>query len=99
MSRFITNEAVKINANKIELSANDGLNILSGNKNITINPDGTIIEEIESMDFCKWRINGICCNDKSEHLADYPYPSSICELEEDGQNHACDCFEKEDGII
>lgn len=61
--------------------------------------DGTIKEEIESMEVCKWRINNICCNDKCDCLADYPYPSSICELDEDGENSACGCFEKEDGKI
>lgn len=55
--------------------------------------------EIQGTIKCKWLIEEICCNDKSEYLADYPYPSSICELEEDGKNYTCDCFEKEDGII
>lgn len=26
---------------------------------ITSNPDGTTTEEIENMDFCKWRINEV----------------------------------------
>ena len=51
-------------------------------------------QEIESMDMCKWLINDICCNDKSDCLADYPYPRSICE-----NKYGCGCFEKEDGII
>ena len=66
---------------------------------LTRKEDGTYLEEIESMEICKWRINDVCCNDKSDCLGDYPYPSSICELEEDGKNWACGCFEKEDGVI
>ncbi len=63
-------------------------------RSMTRNNDGTISEEIESMEVCKWRINDVCCNDKSDCLGDYPYPRSICE---DGD--ACGCYEKEDGII
>lgn len=63
------------------------------------NEDGTYTHKIENMDICKWRINDICCNDKSDCLADYPYPSFICEMEEDGKNYYCDCFEKEDGKV
>lgn len=59
---------------------------------LTRNQDGTYIEEIESMEVCKWRINDVCCNDKSEYLADYPYCK--CESEKD-----CKYFEKEDGIV
>lgn len=61
---------------------------------ITKNDDGTITEEIESMEVCKWRINDVCCNEQCDYLGDYPYPRSICEDE-----FACGCFEKEDGII
>ena len=66
---------------------------------LTFTEDGEKIEEIESMEICKWRINDVCCNDKSDCLGDFPYPRSICELENDGKNWACGCFEKEDGII
>ena len=61
---------------------------------LTRNPDGTYLEEIESMEVCKWKINEVCCNDKSDYLGDYPYPSSICE-----NNKECKHFEKEDGVI
>lgn len=61
--------------------------------------DGTILIEIESMEVCKWRINDMCCNDKCDCLGDFPYPSSICDIEEDGKNYMCGCFEKEDGVI
>lgn len=61
---------------------------------LTINPDGTFLEEIESMEVCKWRINDVCCNDKSPDLADYPYPREKCEGKE-----GCKHFEKENGII
>jgi len=49
------------------------------------------IKEIESLDICKWKINEVCCNDKSEYLADYPYPYCKCESIKD-----CKYFEKED---
>ncbi len=66
---------------------------------LTPKEDGTILEEIESMEVCKWRINDVCCNEICDCLGGYPYPRSICELEEDGKNYMCGCFEKEDGII
>ena len=37
------------------------------------------IEEIESMEVCKMKYNGVCCNDKCPDLGDYPYPSRKCE--------------------
>ena len=58
------------------------------------NEDGTYKEEIESMEVCRWRINEVCCNDKSEYVADYPYPRCKCENEKD-----CRYFEKEDGAV
>ena len=56
--------------------------------------DGKYIQEIESMEVCKWKINEVCCNDKSQYLADYPSPFCKCESKKD-----CDYFEKEDGLI
>ena len=53
--------------------------------------DGEYIEEIESMEVCKYRINDVCCNDKCEHLGDWFFS---CDDE-----NKCECFEKEDGII
>ena len=32
------------------------------------NEDGTYTEKIESIDVCKWKIDEICCNDKSDYL-------------------------------
>lgn len=55
--------------------------------------NGEYIKEIESMEVCKWRINEICCNDKSECVADYPYPSEICYI--DSKNR-CKYFEEEE---
>jgi len=49
---------------------------------LTSNLDGTYLEEIESMEVCKWKINEVCCNDKSPCLADYPYPREKCESKE-----------------
>lgn len=61
---------------------------------LTKKEDGTYLEEIESMEVCKWRISDVCCNEKSEDLGDYPYPRETCY-------HAgvCPYFEKEDGVI
>ena len=59
---------------------------------ITRQDDDTYLEEIESMEICKWRYNDVCANDKCPDLADYPYPSNKCE-------GSCPYFEKEDGII
>ena len=58
--------------------------------------DGSILEEIESMEVCRWKINEICCNDKSDCLADYPFPNEICFIE---SKNRCEYFEKENGII
>lgn len=61
---------------------------------LTENKDGTYLEEIESMEVCRWRINDVYCFDKSPDLGDYPYPREKCESKE-----GCRCFEKENGII
>ena len=61
---------------------------------LTQNKDGTYLEEIESMEVCKWRINDVCCNESSPDLADYPYPRNKCESIE-----GCRYFEKEDRKI
>lgn len=55
--------------------------------------DGTYLEQIESMYLCRWKVNEVCCNEKSRYIADYP-PNYICENE-----GFCKCFEKEDGKI
>lgn len=57
---------------------------------LTKNENGDYVENIESLDICKWRIDEVCCNDKSEYLADYPYPYCKCESKTD-----CKYFEKE----
>lgn len=54
------------------------------------NKNGEYEKEIESMEICKWKINEVCCNDKSEYLADYPSPFCKCESKKD-----CIFFEKE----
>ena len=56
---------------------------------LTKKDDGTYLEEIESMEVCKWRINELCCNYKSEYLGEF-YCNDVI---------ICNCFEKEDGII
>jgi len=60
---------------------------------LTRKEDDTYIQEIESMDMCKWKINEVCCNDSSIYVADYP-PQGMCE-----NNKRCKYFEKEDGVI
>lgn len=62
---------------------------------LTEKEDGTRLEEIESMDICKWNINDVCCNDKCDCLGDFPYPRKVICSSEDG----CEYFEKEDGVI
>ena len=68
-------------------------------RHLTQKEDGTYLEEIESMEVCKWKINEVCCNDKSDCVGDYPYPYNMCEIDKNGENWICGCFEKEDGII
>ena len=47
-------------------------------------------EEINSMDECRWLINEVCCNDKSDMCCDFPH-EDYCKR--------CVLFTKEDGII
>lgn len=54
--------------------------------------DGKFIEEIESLEICKYRLNDVCCNENSEHLGEWSGLSC-------GNNDWCRVFEKEDGII
>lgn len=63
---------------------------------LTKTKDDETIIEIESMEVCKWRINDICCNDKSDCLADYPYPREICYID---TKNRCEHFEKEEGDV
>ena len=44
---------------------------------------------IDDMNKCKWLCDGVCCNDESECLADYP--THKCESIEE-----CELFEKEE---
>lgn len=61
---------------------------------ITRNDDGTVEEEIHSMELCKWLANDMCCNDSCELLGWFPSPMTFCE-----NNKYCKSFEKEDGVI
>lgn len=56
------------------------------------------LQEIESYDVCKWRINDVCCNDSCEELGDYPYPREMCN-KESPEYMKCEHYEAEDGII
>lgn len=62
----------------------------------TIQENGKPLEEIESMEVCKWRINEVCCNDESDCVADFPDPREMCY---EDNSERCQYFEKEDGII
>ena len=54
--------------------------------------NGEYIEEIASMEVCKWKINEVCCNEACDCLGDYPYlPCDSIDV--------CGCFEKEEGLI
>ena len=53
--------------------------------------DGGIREEIASMDECKWLINEVCCNDKSNECCDFPH-LEYCK-------YRCPHFTEEDGVI
>ena len=59
---------------------------------LTQKDDGTYLQEIESMEVCRWRIDDICVNDKCEYVADYPYPSEMCYI---NTKNRCEYFEKE----
>ena len=64
-------------------------------RNLIYNKDFEYIgQEIENMELCKWLIDDVCCNDKSDCLGDYPSPFCKCESLND-----CNCFEKEDDEI
>lgn len=53
---------------------------------------GNILQGIISMDECRYLIDGVCCNDKSEQCCDFPHPEEYCAKR-------CPFFTKEDGII
>lgn len=57
---------------------------------LTKNENGEYIKEIESLNKCKWKINEVCCNYRSEYLAGYPSSFCKCESKED-----CKFFERE----
>lgn len=59
----------------------------SMSRNIEQLPDGTYYEEIESLEKCRHMYNEVCCEEKSEYLADFPG-------EEECEN--CAFFEKEE---
>ncbi len=53
--------------------------------------DGIIRQGIVSMNECRYLIDEVCCNDKSDQCCDYPH-SEYCQRN-------CPYFTKEDGII
>lgn len=54
--------------------------------------DGTIRQGIISMDECRYLIDEVCCNDKSQQCCDFPHPEEYCAK-------SCPFFTKEDGVI
>lgn len=53
--------------------------------------DGVIHQGIISKDECRYLIDEVCCNDKSEQCCDFPHP--------DYCRHCCPHFTEEDGNI
>lgn len=53
--------------------------------------NGIILQGIISMDECRYLIDEVCCNDKSEQCCDFPH-EEYCK-------QRCPHFTKEDGII
>lgn len=60
-------------------------------RSIVKNDDGTYTTTILSMDGCKYLYEDVCCNDKSEFVADFPDQKKDCV--------ECKFFEKEDGVV
>ena len=54
--------------------------------------DGVIQQGIISMDECRYLIDEVCCNDKSQQCCDFPHPEEYCAK-------LCPFFTKEDGKI
>ena len=55
--------------------------------------DDEYLIEIDDRKVCKYMYDYVCCNDKSQYCADYPYYENCMS------NKYCKYFEKEDGII
>ena len=54
-------------------------------------PDGTIRQGIISTEECRYLIDEVCCNDKSDQFCDFPHPDYCKER--------CPHFTKEDGVL
>ena len=52
--------------------------------------DGTINQGIISMDECRYLIDDVCCNDKSDQCCDFPHPEYCL--------YVCPHFTKEEGL-
>lgn len=53
--------------------------------------NGNLIQVLRSMDECRYLIEDVCCNDKSEQCCDFPHPE-YCEKR-------CPHFTEEDGLL
>lgn len=58
---------------------------------LTKKEDGTYLEEIETLEVCRWRINDVCCSPTSRFAGDV-----YCECTSKEER---ECFVKEDGVI
>lgn len=54
--------------------------------------DGVIRQGIVSVKECRYLIDEVCCNDKSDQCCDFPHPEEYCARQ-------CPHFTKEDGVI
>lgn len=72
-------------------------------RNLVKDRNGKTRQVIESFEVCKWRVDDICCNNKSSHLAEYPYPTEMCYSKKEKEKlnkdfvWKCRFYEKEDG--
>ena len=53
--------------------------------------DGILRQVISSTEECRYLIDDVCCNDKSEQCCDYPHPEYCAQR--------CPHFTKEDGVL
>lgn len=53
--------------------------------------DGSITQGIVGMDECRYLVDEVCCNDRSEQCCDFPHPD-YCKTR-------CPHFTEEDGVI
>lgn len=55
------------------------------------NEDGTFSQGIISMDECRYLVEEVCCNDRSDMCCDFPHPDYCSKI--------CPFYTDEDGIL